>query len=271
MRMKSGKTYTLYNGIEIPAIGIGTWQIKNEDVQEPVLCALKNGYRHVDTAAGYRNETGVGEAIKKSGIPRNEIFVTTKLPAEIKGYENTLNSFNESLQQLGLEYIDLYLIHAPWPWEDMQGDYTTGNIESWKAMEKLYKEGKVHAIGVSNFAPKHIKPLLENCDIVPMVNQISFYVGHIQRDTVKYCKDKGIFVEAYAPLATGAVFKIDLIHEMAKKYDVSPAQLCINYCVQKGTAAIPKSTHEDRIIQNFNLDFTISDEDMLELDALDKE
>ncbi len=271
LKMKKGATYRLNNGVEIPAIGIGTWQIKNEEVQAPVLYALQAGYRHIDTASGYLNELGVGEAIRKSGIPRNEIFVTTKLPAEIKGYDNTRKSFYESLEQLGLEYIDLYLIHAPWPWEDMKGDYTTGNIESWKAMEELYKQGKVRAIGVSNFTSNHIKPLLEQCNIVPMVNQISFHIGYIQKETVAYCKEHNIFVEAYAPLATGAVFKIELIHEMAKKYNVSPAQLCIAYCIQKETAAIPKSVHRERIIQNAELDFTISEEDMHALDALDKE
>jgi diketogulonate reductase-like aldo/keto reductase len=269
--MKKGQTYQLYNGVEIPALGLGTWQVKNEDVQAPVLYALEAGYRHIDTAAVYGNEKGVGEAIRKSGIKREEIFVTTKLPAETKGYEETHKAFQQSLENLGLDYVDLYLIHAPWPWEDMQGDYTEGNIASWKAMEEIYKQGKAHAIGISNFQPKHITPLLEQCTIVPMVNQISFYVSHIQRETVEFCRKHDIFVEAYAPLATGAVFKIDLIHEIAKKYNVSPAQLCIAYCIQKGTAAIPKSVHKERIIQNMELDFIISDEDMQALDALDKE
>lgn len=263
--------YTLSNGVKIPALGIGTWQIPPEEVEAPVAAALEIGYRHIDTAAAYGNERGVGRAIAGSGIKREDLFVTTKLMAEIKGYDETLKAFAESLDALRLSYIDLYLIHAPWPWSDMGGDYTEQNIASWRAMEKLYKDGLVRAIGISNFRPEHIRPLLENCEIIPMVNQISYYAGHIQRSVTGFCREHGIFVESYAPLATGAVLKNELIGEIAKKYAVSPAQIGIRYCLQKGTATIPKSTHKERLAQNFEVDFIISDEDMASIDMLDKD
>ena len=174
------KTVALKNGVVMPVLGAGTWQIKNDDVYRVVRDALDAGYRLIDTANGYGNEEGVGRAIRESGIKREDIFVTSKLPAEVKGYEETLASFNDTMEKLGLEYLDLYLIHAPWPWSDMGGDYAEGNIASWKAMEELYKAGKIRAIGVSNFQPHNIEPLLESCEIVPHVNQISYYAGHIQ-------------------------------------------------------------------------------------------
>lgn len=269
--MTQFEPYMLYNGVKLPALGSGTWQIPNDAVFAPVEAALKLGYRHIDTAAGYGNEEGVGKAVRASGLPREEVFVTTKLPAEIKGYRETLDSFEGSLKALGLPYVDLYLIHAPWPWEDMGGDYTQGNLDSWRAMEELYEAGKVRAIGVSNFAPANLEPLLAQCRVRPMVNQISFYPGHIQRAYTDYCREHGIFVEAYAPLATGAALSVETVRELAAAYGVSPAQLCIRYCLQKGTAAIPKSTHPERLRENGELNFTIRLEDMARIDALDPE
>lgn len=269
--MTKFEPYLLHNGVEMPALGAGTWQIPNEAVSAPVECALKLGYRHIDTAAGYRNEEGVGAALRASGLPREEVFITTKLPAEIKGRQVTIDAFEGSLQALGLSYVDLYLIHAPWPWDDMGRDCTQGNLESWRAMEELYEAGKIRAIGVSNFAPAHLEPLLAQCQVKPMVNQISFYPGHIQRETAAFCREQGIFVEAYAPLATGAALSVSTVQEIARAYQVSPAQLCIRYCLQKGTAAIPKSTHPERLRENAELDFTIRPEDMSRLDALDQE
>lgn len=264
-------TVTLKNGVIMPVLGAGTWQIKNDEAYRVVKEALEAGYRLIDTANGYGNEEGVGRAIRESGIAREEIFVTSKLPAEIKGYDETMASFNSTMEKLGLDYLDLYLIHAPWPWEDMGGDYAEGNIASWKAMEELYNAGRIRAIGISNFQPNNIEPLLKNCTVVPHVNQISYYVGHIQRACTEYCLEKGILVESYAPLATGAVFKQELVHTLAAKNNVTAAQLCIRYCLQKGRVTIPKSTHKERLIENANLNFVIPAEDMAALDALDTE
>lgn len=262
-------TYTLKNGIKVPKIGLGTWQIPDgEQTYQSVLWALQNGYRHIDTAMAYRNEASVGRAIKDSGIAREEIFVTTKLPAEHKGYKIAHECFVKSLSALGLDYIDLYLIHAPWPWSNVGEDCTQGNIDSWKAFEEIYDSGKVKAIGISNFEPKHIKPLLSEGKYVPMMNQISFHIGHRQEEIVRFCTSFDIRITAYSPLATGRIIGNEAIVAMAEKYKVTPAQLCIRYCLQKDTVVIPKSTKEERIISNAKVDFEISAEDMTALDLL---
>ncbi len=262
------ETYTLSNGVTVPKIGLGTWQIPNgEETYRSVLCALKNGYRHIDTAAAYGNEQSVGEAIRDSGIPREEIFVTTKLPAECKGYHVAKECFEKSLSDLGLEYIDMYLIHAPWPWDKIGMDCTEGNIKSWKAMEEIYQSGKVRAIGVSNFETGHIQSLLEHCTIVPMCNQICFHIGNRQEQTVDFCKMLNIQMMAYSPLATGRIVEDEYIRTIAEKYNATIPQICIRYCIQKGNIVIPKSTREERIISNVQVDFVISPEDM---DYLDK-
>lgn len=265
------QTIALATGASIPMLGAGTWQIPNEDAHRVVLEALETGYRLIDTAAAYRNEEGVGRAVRESGIARGDIFLTSKLAAETKGYRETLDAFDQTMEALGLEYLDLYLIHAPWPWDDMDGDYTAQNLESWRAMEEIYRSGKVRAIGVSNFMPEHLKPLLDVCSVVPHVNQISYYAGHIQRTCDAFCNERGIFVESYAPLATGGVFKQPLVHMLAEKNRVTPAQLCIRYCLQKGHATISKSTHKERLAENAALSFVIPEEDMRALDALDPE
>lgn len=263
------QTVTLATGASVPMLGAGTWQIPNDEAHRVVLEALEAGYRLIDTAAAYRNEEGVGRAVRESGIARGDIFLTSKLAAETKGYKETLAAFDQTMEALGLEYLDLYLIHAPWPWDDMGGDYTVQNLESWRAMEEIYRSGRARAIGVSNFMPEHLRPLLNACTVAPHVNQISFYAGHIQRACVSFCEEKNIAVEAYAPLATGAVFKQPLVHTLAEKNGVTPAQLCIRYCLQKGHVAIPKSTHKERLIENAKLSFDIPAEDMQALDALD--
>jgi len=262
--------YVLYNGVKIPKIGFGTWQIPNgPEAYNSTLMALKNGYRHIDTAAVYGNEVSVGKAIKDSNIKRSDIFVTSKLRASHKGYQIALDDFQDTLDRLGLDYLDLYLIHAPWPWEDRNHCvYAEGNIQSWKAMEKLYKEGKIRSIGVSNFLPSDLQPILDNCEIVPMVNQISYHIGLDQKETEVFCKNKNILIEAYSPFATGRIFKVEKVTSMAEKYKVTPAQLCIGWCLQHGTLPLPKSTHEERIINNATIDFTISEEDMLTLDLI---
>ncbi|QLY39531.1 aldo/keto reductase [Hujiaoplasma nucleasis] len=259
----------LANGVKIPKIGFGTWQIENGDeAYQSVTNALKNGYIHIDSANGYGNEASVGQAIKDSKIPRDQIFVTSKLPSHIKNYEEAKKSFEETLNNFGFDYVDLYLIHAPWPWSNIGSKHDQGNVEAWKAMEEYYKAGKIRAIGVSNFSPSDIQNIIDHCEIVPLVNQIGFWIGRDQEDTLDYCKKHNILVEAYSPLATGKILKNPTIVEISKKYKVTPAQLCIRYCLEKDTIPLPKSTHEDRIIQNSQVNFKISQEDLKVLENL---
>lgn len=262
-------TFLLKNGVKVPKLGFGTWQIPNGDeAYNSVKWALETGYRHIDTAMAYGNEVSVGKAINDSGIPREEIFVTTKLPAEKKGYDIAHECFKKSLSDLGMDYIDLYLIHAPWPWDKMGTDWTEGNIDSWKAFEEIYDSGKVKAIGISNFEEKHIEPILAKCKHAPMVNQIRFHIGDIQEDVTSYCKKQDILLTAYSPLGTGRILNDKAIVDMATKYNVTPAQLCIRYCIQKDMVVIPKSTNKERIISNSKVSFVIDDEDMKALDIL---
>ncbi|MCR5835806.1 MAG: aldo/keto reductase [Lachnospiraceae bacterium] len=258
------ETYTLANGVKVPKMGLGTWQIPDgEETYNSVMWALKNGYRHIDTAMAYGNEASVGKAIRDFGIAREEVFVTTKLPAEHKGYDIAKECFEKSMEALDLGYIDLYLIHAPWPWDQWGKDCTKENVEIWKAFEEIYATGKARAIGVSNFEPKHLNPILEMCNVVPMVDQICFHIGNSQKETVALLKEKNIQLMAYSPLATGRIIGDEAIVEMADKYGVTPAQLCIRYCIQNNAIVIPKSTKEQRIIDNAKVDFVIGDEDMV--------
>jgi len=263
------ETYTLNTGALIPKIGFGTWQIPNgAEAYDSTAFALKSGYRHVDTAYVYGNETSVGKAIVESGIPREEIFLTTKLPADVKTYEGALAKFEESIESLGVDYVDLYLIHAPWPWSDRGGDYTEGNIEAWKAMEEIYKSGRAKAVGVSNFAVKDLEAILESGTVVPAVNQIRFFIGSTQEDVTAFCEAQGILVEAYSPLATGQILNNPQVKEIADKYGKTVAQISIRYTIQRGTVTLPKSTHEEYILQNADLNFEIDAEDMEYLNGL---
>lgn len=263
------ETYTLSNGVKIPKIGLGTWQSKpGDEAYNAVLLALKNGYRHIDTAEGYQNEESVGRAVRDSGVPREEIFVTSKLESHIKTYEGAKKAFEETLELLGFDYLDLFLIHAPWPWSEMGKQCDEGNVAAWKAMEEFYKAGKIRAIGVSNFDPNHIKNILDNTEIVPHVNQIGYFIGLDQSKTIEYCNQKNIFIEAYSPLGIGYLLENKDIQQIAKKYQKSTAQICIRYLLQKGTAPLPKSTHENRIIENSEVDFEITKEDMDFLDTI---
>lgn len=253
--------YQLRNGVEIPKIGFGTWQITT-NAYESTMLALKHGYRHIDTAEAYGNESEVGRAIKDSKIPREELFITSKLPAEIKGYQEALSHYEASLQRLGFEYLDLYLIHAPWPWHDTKGDYTKQNIETWKAFIKLYQDQKVRSIGVSNFEINHLKAIIDATNFIPFVNQIPVFVGYPQNELRAWCIEQDIFVEAYSPLATGKLIKKPEIIQMADKYQVTPAQLCIRFCLELGTLPLPKSTHEEYIKMNKMVDFRIDRNDL---------
>lgn len=261
--------YVLKNGVKMPKVGFGTWQIPNGEIcYNAVSMALKHGYRHIDTAAAYGNEASVGKAIKDSGLAREEVFVTSKLQSHIKTYQGALDAFDKTMKELDMEYLDLYLIHAPWPWNEIGKDCSSGNVEAFKAMEKLYREGKIRAIGVSNFSPSDLDNILKHCEIIPHVNQIAFFIGNNQEETHRYCNDKGILVEAYSPLAIGYALTNETIQNMAKTYGVTPAQLCIRYCIEKGTAPLPKSTHESRIIENTGLDFKMKEEDVAFLDTI---
>lgn len=257
----------LYNGLPIPQLAYGTWLIKNEDAARCVKTALEVGFRHIDTAQAYGNEVGVGQGIRQSGLKREDIYVTTKVQAELKNYKDAKESIDFSLQRLGLDYIDLILIHCPQPWAEFRGPkrYFKENIEVWKALEEAYEEGKVKAIGVSNFFVDDLENIINNCKIKPMVNQIPCHIGNTPIDVIKYCQTHDIIVEAYSPIAHGAALNNEAIAKFAKKYNVSIAQLCIKYTLQIDTISIPKASSREHIQDNFNVDFTISDEDMIEL------
>lgn len=267
------ENYVLANGVKIPKLGFGTWQIPNGDIAyQSVKLALKNGYRHIDTAAAYGNEESVGKAVKDSGIPRKDIFITTKLQSHIKDAKGARQGFLKTLKDLDMDYVDLYLIHAPWPWSEIGKNCDEGNVEVYKVMEEFYKAGKIRAIGVSNFSPKDIENILAHCEIKPFVNQISYHIEHHQSETDAYCKANDILVEAYSPLGIGKLLTNPEIIKMAKKYGKTPAQLCIKYDLQHETLPLPKSTHEHRMIENADLDdFEISKDDMDYLDRLDPE
>ena len=261
------KDFILNNGNKIPDLAYGTWLIKNENAEQCVLTALDVGYRHIDTAQAYGNEVGVGLGIKHSGLKREEIYVTTKVQAEFKTYSKAKKSIDESLKKLGLDYIDLILIHCPQPWMLFRSKrrFFKENIQVWKALEDAYKEGKVRAIGVSNFLIDDLENIMNNCEIKPMVNQILCHIGNTPIDVIKFCQENDIVVESYSPIAHGAALKDNAIAKMAQKYNVSIPQLCIQYTLQLDIISIPKASSREHIEQNFKLDFTISDEDMIEL------
>lgn len=247
----------LNNGTYIPKIGFGTSLIEGQKCIETIKNALQVGYRHIDTAAVYNNEKEIGQAIKESSINRKELFVTSKVWKDSMGYENTLKSFYSSLKNLDLEYIDLFLIH--WP---KNNDIQT-NIDTWRALEKIYRDGKAKAIGVSNFLKRHMEIIINNSNILPAVNQIEFHPGLIRTETIEFCKKNNIVIEAWAPLGKGKMLSNEKLQEIAKKYNKSVAQICLKWCLQNGVLPLPKSENIERMKQNLNLfDFTISKEDV---------
>ena len=266
------KDFVLLNGNTIPALAFGTWLIDNKDAPRCVKLALEAGYTHIDRAQAYGNEEGVGKAIRESGIPREKIYLTTKVAAELKSYKKAKKSIDESLMRLGLDYIDLILIHSPQPWALFRGrrKFYKENREVWKALEEAYKEGKVKAIGVSNFLVKDLENIIDNCEIVPMVNQVCCHIGNTPMDVIKFCQERGIIIESYSPIAHGRALKNDAIAKMADKYHVSIAQLCIKYTLQLDTISIPKASSKEHIEENAKLDFEISEEDMIELIKLNE-
>ena len=257
-------TVKLNNNVQMPILGLGVYQTPPGRVtQNSVKFALKLGYRHVDTARIYGNEADVGEAVRESGILREDLFVTTKLWNSDQGYDSTLRAYEASLKRLGLDYVDLYLVHFPVP--DVRK-------ESWRAMETLFKKGRCRAIGVSNFTIRHLEELTEESDVVPSVNQVEFHPFLYQKELLDYCQGKRIQVEAYSPLARGERFKQPRILSLAKKYSKTPAQLMIRWGIQHGVVVIPKSTREERIRENSQVfDFDISDDDMMSLDSLNED
>ena len=261
--------YKLNNGVKIPIIGFGTWQTPDGQVaEESVLAALNSGYRHIDTAAAYGNEESVGAAIKKSGINRHELFVTTKLWNSDHGYQNTKNAIDTSLEKLGLDYLDLYLIHWPNP-ATMRDNWAELNAESWQAMEEAVQAGKIRAIGVSNFRKHHLDELLKTAEIKPAVNQNYLNPSDMQEDLVKYNDSLGIVNEAYSPLGTGGLLSNEVVNEIAEKYGKSPAQILIRWSLDHNFLPLPKSVHPDYIKANADVfDFDIEPEDMKKLDGL---
>ncbi|GLI55296.1 glyoxal reductase [Propionigenium maris DSM 9537] len=244
----------LNNGVEIPIVGLGTFKAKGEEVYNSVRVALREGYRHIDTAAAYKNEEEVGRAIRDSGIPREEIFITTKLWNSDQGYESTKKALEVSLKNLGISYVDLYLIHWHKGVERAR--------ESWRAMEEAYHEGKIRAIGVSNFTMYHIEKLLETAEVVPVINQVETHVGLPQYDMQNYCESKGIKLTAYAPMQAGKIFDNEEMARIAQKHKKTVANIALRFLVERGIIVIPKSVHEERIIANKEIfDFTLDDED----------
>ncbi|MEC3964010.1 aldo/keto reductase [Flagellimonas halotolerans] len=257
-------SFELHNGVQMPYFGLGVYQSEDgSEVINAVKVALNHGYRHIDTAAIYYNEEGVGTGIRESNVDRKDVFLTSKVWNTDQGYDATLKAFEASLERLGTDYLDLYLIH--WP----KGEISK---QTWKALEKLYKEKRVRAIGVSNFLRHHLEDLLSSVEIVPMVNQMEFHPYLVQQDLVDFCDSKGIQYEAWSPLMQGNIFDLDIMKDLASKYNKTIAQIVLRWDLQKGVVTIPKSSKKERIIANSDLfDFELSEEDVELLDGLDKD
>lgn len=259
------KEMKLYNDITIPIMGFGTWQIDNAITKKTIKDALKIGYRHIDTAIMYNNQKEVGEGIKESQVKRSNLFITSKIPAEVKTYNEAKENIKLSLQNLGLNYIDLMLIHAPRPFEEMnslENRYYEENLQVYKALEEAYEEGIIKAIGVSNFDVLDLKNIIDNANIKPMVNQIEFNIYHKPWDIIEFCQKEGIVVEAYSPIALAKKIESDKIKKMARKYNATISQLCLQFAIQHNTVTISKTTHKEFMKENLFINFNISDEDM---------
>lgn len=266
-------TYTLSNGVKMPGLGFGTWQsAAGNTTVNAVKNAIKAGYRNIDTAAAYHNEKSVGEGIRQSmeecGIKRDELFISTKLWNDHRGYDLTMKAFESSMNELGLEYLDLYMIH--WPAvEKWHTDWREINRSTWKAFEELYRDGRIKAIGVSNFLAHHVQALMEDGEIAPMVNQIEYHPGFGQIDSADFCQKHGIIVQAWSPFGTGDVLKNAVLSEIAGKYGKTTAQICLRWLVQKNIVPLPKSVHEERIFSNTEIfDFQLSETDMQKIDEI---
>jgi diketogulonate reductase-like aldo/keto reductase len=265
------ETYTLSNGVQIPKLGLGTWFIDNANAATAVTEAVKIGYRHLDTAQAYGNEEGVGEGIRTSGISRDEIFVTTKLAAEVKSYEKAVESIDGSLETMGLDHLDLMIIHSPQPWREFRAEdrYFEGNREAWRALEEAYEAGKLRSIGVSNFEREDIENLLGACNVKPMVNQILVHIANTPNELISYSQQQELLVEAYSPIAHGELLKNERVREIADKYDVSVPQLSIRYTLQLGLLPLPKTENPAHMKSNAQVEFEISNEDLETLKTID--
>jgi diketogulonate reductase-like aldo/keto reductase len=262
-------TFTIAGDVAIPKIGFGTWQIPDgPEAYDSVRTALDAGYRHIDTALAYGNEESVGRAVRDSGVDRGDIFITTKLPAEIKDAAGARRAFEQSQSGLDLGVVDLYLIHAPWPWDAIGTDHTAGNIEVWKVFEELYAGGRTRSIGVSNFSVDDLEKLTAATDVVPHANQIRWFVGNTQDDVTAWCQERGVLVEGYSPLATGQLLEGGALDDIAQRVGRTPAQVAIRYLLEKGVLPLPKSVTPKRIAENAEVDFTLDADAIAALDAI---
>lgn len=267
------ESYVLSNGVKIPKLGLGTWFIPDEQAAEAVRQATALGYRLIDTAQAYGNEAGIGAGVKSCGVLREEMFVTSKVAAEYKTYEAAAKSIDDSLMKMGLDYIDMMIIHSPQPWVEVNQSanrYFEENRQVWKALEAALAAGKVRAIGVSNFLKEDIESLWETAEVKPMVNQVLCHISNTPADLIRYCQSKGIVMEAYSPVAHGEALKNEQIRAMAERYGVSIPQLCIRYDLQLGMIALPKTANPEHMKANAGVDFTISDSDMDALMNMEK-
>lgn len=259
------KNYTLNNGVEIPKLGLGTWFIDDADVADAVRAAVAAGYRHIDTAQAYGNERGVGEGVRTCGVPREELFVVSKVAAEHKTYEEAKAGIDETLKKMGLDYLDIMIIHSPQPWVEVnqsENRYKEGNRQAWKALEDAYNEGKLKAIGVSNFQIEDLESLMETSKVKPMVNQVLCHISNTPLELIEFCQKSNIAVEAYSPIAHGEILNQPEIKAIADKYGVTVPQLCIRYTLQLGAISLPKTANLEHMESNAEVDFTISAEDM---------
>lgn len=267
------ETITLNNGIKIPKLALGVWEIPDNEVSSSVRSAIDIGYRHIDTAQAYGNERGVGEGVRNASVDREKIFVNSKVAAEIKDYDTAKKSIDETLNKMELDYLDMMIIHNPQPWKEVNqsnGRHFEGNLETWRAMEDAVKAGKLKTIGVSSFDKEDLDNLIKNSDTKPVVNQVQIHIGDTPMDIIKYSQDNGIAVEAFSPVAHGAAMNDERIKKMADKYHVSVPQLCIRYDWQLNVIVLPKSANPDHMRANAAIDFVISDEDMKTLEDIDQ-
>ena len=258
------ETYELSNGVKIPKLGLGTWEIADGRAAQAVCDAVELGYRHIDTAQGYGNERGVGEGVRRCGLPRKAVFVTTKLEAAIKNYAEAAAAIDGSLKRAGLDYFDLMLIHSPEPWTEFRGGnhYFEGNREAWRALEEAYRAGKLRAIGVSNFEAADLDNILNCCTVKPMVNQILAHISNTPFELIDYAQSRGMLVEAYSPMGHGEMFKNRQVAALAEQYGVTLPQLCIRYCLQLGLLPLPKTGNPSHMKNNAAVDFEISAADL---------
>ena len=266
------ETYTLSNSVKIPKLGLGTWMLTDSEAAQAVRDAAAMGYRHIDTAQAYGNEAGVGEGIRTCGISRDELFVTSKVAAENKSYDSAAQSIDETLRKTGLDCIDMMIIHSPQPWAEFRGEKRCfeENREVWRALEDAYKAGKVRAIGVSNFLKDDLENILNSCGIKPMVNQILAHISNTPLSLIDFCNKNGIQTEAYSPRAHGEALKNKAIADIAAKYSVTPAQLCVRYVLDLGMVALPKTANPEHMKLNADVDFNISGEDLNTLKNFEK-